>query len=363
MFGVAPSGFGKDFPFKRTRQILAELGLGDLLGSSSPTSETSVLLELQNQKNLLFSINEAESVLKRMNDQRTNNSLKECLTDVFDMPGKRMVTKNLVNQNTQKRTIEKIGDIYSPCANVLMMCTDVGFSRYARGEAFSTGFFNRFLFFFEDRKKKQEWKENYNPPINNWVKITIDKLVDVYENSPAIFKIKNIAEKNQTIQIESSKEAEELLRRIFDKIQDEEIENYDISEFSGLKSRQWLYIHKIALIDHCVRNIDDYDQKPMGIESIEWAYKFVSTVYNNSMKHLNSLVGQSEEDSDCDAFLRYIVRKSKKGEKVSSQDLKDRFKKTIDYRQKIIRTLLREKRIYEFKSNDEILYYSSISPQ
>ncbi len=336
LYGLAPSGFGKDAPFKRSKQILIESGFSHLIGSSSPTSETVVLKLLERSREQVMFINEAESLLKRINNDKTNQSLRECLTELFDEGKSTRTAKYLMNSTGKTKEAEAVGQIFSPFVNMIMTSTIEAFDKYGTMESFLTGFLSRFLFFFEDRFKRQDIMENYKPPIPDHIKQAV--VLFAGENSPA--QVAKSHEKIPLIEAKIDPQAQRLYHSIHNSIEDEKSQMFN-SKFFSLFSRKLYYVNKFVLIHHAMINPSDYTLKPIREESYIWAKEAVDAIVHNMLMSLDENVSESSYDKKTQEFCKYIRGRTEKGLGTTLMDIGKRFLKyPKDERRKTLEDLM-----------------------
>ena len=285
LFGIAPSGFGKDFSFKRSIDYFDKCGLEKKLGSASPTSESQVLslLEKRSTEQCMF-VNEGESLLKRISSDRTNNGLRECLTDLYDMPGKSYVGKWLMNTNGKEFKAESIGKVYSPYVNMVILMTQRAFKDHVSMGFFETGLLSRPLFFFEDRFKRQKNLTRYNPPIPtdlttrmiNFHNLGRKHIPEIIFSADAHFN---------ALELQYEPDALDYLAKLHEAIEDQRELLID-DPFFGMLSRQLYLINKISLNHHAMLNECDYTSKKVSLDSVKWSNEAVKSIMHNQRQFL-----------------------------------------------------------------------------
>ncbi len=321
LYGVAPSGFGKDFSFKRSKDLLTACGLKNLIASSSPTSDSVVLTALTKKgREQCYFINEAETLLKRITSDRMNFGLRECLTDLFDYPGRAFTPKLMMTENKNGKDLTSIGDVFSPYLNVLMTSTTSAFNRYAAQNVFETGFGSRFLYFFEDRYKEQAYVDDFNPPFPG----EIIKAVKNFKGDEPFLKVNDSDQKFTPYNVKVTNEAKAYDRSLHLKLEKEKRTMQD-HKFFSIITRKYYFINKFALLHHCMVNPNDYLEKPLDFKSIEWAEKDVNAIVHNMLVYLNDSVAESDYGRKANHILRYIKSRTIKGEATSRKAISNRF--------------------------------------
>ena len=301
LYGIGPSGSGKDYPLKRAQQLLNEANLAHLIGTSSPTSETVMLKSFQNSRVMGCWWNEAEKVLKTMSNAKTNFGLIECVTDLYDGVGKTYFPKSIIGF---KGNLDKFGYIYSPFLNVCMMSTVTAFSENAKAEMFDTGFLSRFELFFEDRFRAITYRENYNPSINpNFTSFIarIGASEAICDDLKAFVRIPNLMQSTGCLKA---------YREVFDIIQREIMEMKD-SKFFGVITRKLLRVNKYIMLHHFMMHPENPLDHQVSARSISWAYDAVSTIFHNMLLLLPNEVHQNEQERMDNAMINEIKKFNK----------------------------------------------------
>jgi len=316
-YGVSPSGYGKDFPFKATKQLLHSINLSKSIGGTSPTSETVVLSQLESNRIRCFFINEAESLLKRVTNDRTNFGLRESLTDIFDYVGKTMEPKELVTNNKNNKLV---GDVFSPYLNIIMTSTIEAFEKHAGLDIFNTGFGSRFLFYFEDRPKKERMMDDYIYRPSKSVTEAITALSGVDLNRVIELDMKTPFD---LYYLKIAPNGKKVYKEIFHEIAKNK-QNID-GQFHGIVSRQLLYNHKFALLHHCSINPNCFKHTEITSKSFEWAHEAISAITHNMMQNLDETVSDSDYGRQIKKMIKYIKFRTIKGDKTTLKMIDQRF--------------------------------------
>lgn len=336
LYSVSGSGMGKDFPMRRAQQYLSEIGLGRLFGTSSPTSESVILKILGESRESIFFINEADSFLKRISNDRTNMGVKECLTQLFESSGRHLISKKILKQTSRGTEIEKMGDTFSPYLNLYMSSTIEAFKEHARSGMFSTGFGARFMYFFEDRKKKGRVLRDYSPKCDQAVCDALkmiaksDKPFGIDLDQKGAFELPNALLNDET---------NKFLDECIEAIQCE-VFNSNGDMGTEITSRKAMAISKLAIIDHAFINPDKYIYTFIEKESVEWAKKYVDAVYNNMMLNLPCYVVNSDYERKYNDMLSYIVKRQEKNIPTTKKDISNRFRYDSMLRSRIMKDII-----------------------
>lgn len=308
-YSVGPSASGKDYPFKRTQQIIKACELDHLIGPSSATSETSILKFLEENREKGCWWNEGEKILKSMSNPHTNYGALECVTDIYDGIGRPYFNKGTINSSGE---LKKFGDIFSPCLCITMASTLEAFQANAKASMFATGLFNRFDIFFEDRHKKVVYKENFNPELNQNLIRTIKNLTKdrpLVDDAKVIFKIPNLVE---------TENAKKVNRQIFELVANSKSPD---SRFDGLLSRKLLRATKYAAIHHFMIYQQDAVKTPIDTCSIEWGFDCAHVIMNNMMQMLPDEVSENQTERNYNSIMSKARKLQEKGLPITKSSL------------------------------------------
>ena len=314
-YGIAPSGFGKDFPFRRVQKILAEAELGDLIGLGSLHSETVLLKYMTRKRACLFPINEGEKIIKGIADKNRSFGLGESLTDIFDSSGRQYVPKGL---SGQKGELEEFGKIFSPYLVITMLSSDTGFQDNVNMSLFETGLLSRFLLFVEDRFKRQRFISNYNPEIPPALIARVKSFYQVGRSKKPLVEDASVSLPIHPIK--TSQQSERFREGLFNSYQDDLAK--DDVRFRGLMQRRAYHAHKLALIHHSLLFEETYPNEPIQLESIEWGYETAKTIHHNSIRSMSSIVNEGGSDERLNKkILDYIKKREKEGKTTTKKDI------------------------------------------
>ena len=333
-YGVAPSGYGKDFPFKRVQKLLVESELKNLIGLSSLHSETALLKYLTNERNSLFPINEAEKIIKGIADKKRSFGLGEALTDVFDSSGKQFVPKGLLNH---KGELQKFGDVFSPYLTVTMLSSDAGFQDNVSFNLFETGLLSRFLLFIDDRFKKQKFVSDYNPNVDPNLLTRIRAFYNLGRSEPPL--VEDTSLKIPIKEAEVSPKSERTREKLFNSHQNS-LSKED-QKFRGLLQRRGLHANKLALIHHSLSYESDYMDRPIQCESVEWGYETARVIHTNSIKSMKGLINEGGSNERLNTrILNYIKKRELDGQPTNRRQISNAMRGDKADRDKAIAELL-----------------------
>ena len=344
-YSVGQSACGKDYPFKRTQQILKLAKLEHLIGPSSPTSETSILKFLEEHREKGCWWNEGEKVLKLMSNPRTNFGVLECVTDLYDGVGKPYFNKGTIGANGE---LKKFGDIYSPFLSINMASTTSAFNKNANTSMFETGLLNRFDIYFEDRYKRLNYRDNYNPPIKHNIVSQISDIANkkpLLDDASAILTIPNLKEdpKNKAFGIE-----------LFEQIVKDN-EKYLHDKFYGFISRKYLRVNKYTALHHFMKFGESFLMERVTKESMQWGYDCANAVMHNMMNLLPNSVSENDYERSSNRILEKIIRLNESGKSATKSSIANGLNGIkVKLRNEILVDLLEKGVITQDKSNNYI---------
>ena len=311
LYGVAPSAAGKDYPFKRSQKLLHAAGLGGVVRSLTPTSESSILRLIDDNRVAGFYINEAEKLLKVIGSVRSNFGVIETLTDLYDAPGSHFVSKSIIGKDGR---LDTFGGAFSPYGVITMLSTHRAFEEYCKTEMFDTGFLSRFDLFFEDRKKHQQWVEQYNPPITQSV---ADRLMAVAKcgEMPLVDDSRSLIEIPDLV---VNKPAMRRRKEIFNEVVNTEIED---TRFNGLMNRRLYKANKYCGLHHFMVNEADALTTPVSVKSVEWGWACSEAVTSNMMPNIGYSVADNSYEREVNRMIRFIEKRQHKGKTTKKKDI------------------------------------------
>jgi len=352
LYSLGNSGMGKDFPMKRIQQYIIKSEMDTLLGTSSPTSESLVMKVLSDSRESIFFVNEAESLLKRISNDSTNNGVKECLTAIFESSGKSVLPKKILKQTKDGVAIDIIGRVFSPYLNLYLSSTVDAFREYGKKSMFSTGFGARFLYYFEDRRKKAKILDTYNPPANNKI-IDILKVIRSHGSFIDVDPNAEISTNEALLKDEAKSE----LNRCLELIQ-EELYNTKDESFIEVISRKPMYLNKFTLIHHVMLNPTDYIYTHVEKISVTWAFEAIEATYHNMIINLRENVSSSDYEKKYNDMISFIKKRTDKKKPTAKKELSARFVYDPTLRSKILKELIDSETIILDK--DKKLWFNKV---
>lgn len=334
IYCVAPSQAGKDFPMVRVKEYLYASQI-DCIGSSDLTSDSVIRKQLQRNRSQCFYINEAEVFLKRINSPRDNRGVIECITQVFDMPGRTMSKKTTVSKTNDG--VDDFGQVFSPYVGLCFSSTDTAFNKHISIENFETGLFSRILLVFEDRHRERRVRIEATPALKP----------DILKYMAAINSAGNIyldADTQSRIEIPKID--------LYKKLDDHYVEglmylNDELSRFRGHKfvgaiGRKVLYFKKFIILHHIMTHPFSYLSEKVSLESVDWALEAVNAIYHNMLNLLDENVSSSDYGRLSNKMLRYLQKNGPKEKKKMSARFRDIPKPVRD---RVIQDLLEQEAI------------------
>lgn len=337
-YGVAPSGYGKNFPFRRAQEYITEVN-ADMLAGDSPTSDSIVRRQLEMYHNKLFMVNEAESMLKKMANAKTNFSLRETMTDIYDLP-MGMLNKKMILSGRGKDT-EEYESVYSPYVGLFLMSTPQGLQSVQNSDFFNTGFLSRFLMYIDDKFKEAEFIDEDDMADMSLDNSILRDLRAIHSIGTTKVIVQLSKAKREHLRLLSTKKAKEVMRDIHYKIEKDKQEMFIDSKFLGLISRKEMFVNKLTILHHVMKhrqNFANYIEE----DSIEWAYNAVDAILNNMIIKFGETVFESKEDELYAKFKNWGIGRVKRGKEIFTKaELKGTLKNTtVKQRSELLRDLI-----------------------
>lgn len=332
-FGIANSGFGKDAPFRRSLAYINHL-TPHKVGGTDPTSRKNIYAYLEQSREIIFPINEADSLFMRMNNPRMNHGLSQFATELFDYPGKTLNAQKMTEKDRHGNHLQ-LPKIISPYVCYNLWCTQTAFRDTVKISYFDKGFGSRFLYFFEDRPKridldrKTDWRINQNL-VRDLGEIAKWRDQDFIARSAGVSCFETaIAHDFTRREAKLTPQAQKEMRAVMEACADEFMANSK-SRFSAIYSRKNIMASKLALIDHAMQNPNCYETTPIQAGTFEWAYEMASAIHHNMFNVLDDEVSEAHEDERMHTVLSIIkdhktIGKSTllKKAKISARQLND----------------------------------------
>ena len=195
-----------------------------------------------------------------------------------------------------------------------MLSTHRAFEEYCKTEMFDTGFLSRFDLFFEDRKKHQQWVEQYNPPITQSV---ADRLMAVAKcgEMPLVDDSRSLIEIPDLV---VNKPAMRRRKEIFNEVVNTEIED---TRFNGLMNRRLYKANKYCGLHHFMVNEADALTTPVSVKSVEWGWACSEAVTSNMMPNIGYSVADNSYEREVNRMIRFIEKRQHKGKTTKKKDI------------------------------------------
>lgn len=331
-YAQAPSAYGKDASLRFVSSYLSAID-ERLMGGQSPTSESIARIYLEEFRSRCFVVNEAESLIKRMEDGRMNHGLKEFLTDAFDLPGREIHARSMLS-GKGKQT-ELYTKICNPFVSLFFASTPSGFEECASATSVRTGFWSRFLFYFEDRYKGVVEHDIDTRP----KELIIGALKRIYGITPLVDVT---GQPIDLVDLKPDSECQALLSALLTAFEQYKQENAN-SDFFSLISRKMIYVYKFTVLHHFMTQRDPHTTTYVNADSLKWANAAVSAIFNNMLIKLSGVVHENYYDKSLNRVLRYVRKKTKEGGSVSMMEISNGCRSIRrEERQKILLDLLEQ---------------------
>lgn len=308
---VGESGSGKSTALNFPLTLFPKLKLHNLIGDSSPASDTGIIQNLPNQRVRLDVIDEGDSLFETILGRNSyGKKMASTYATLYTMSGAVFGGKTTGMLKNDKNSSGNIGGCFSPYVSVLVGTTPVGFSKYVDQSIIDSGFLARFLYFFDREKKRSKFKKHRNieipVEITDFVKLWRDDGIkgNINLNAGAMdeFFIKEI-----TTTPEALRELE-ITHEMIEDLKDSEPAD---SKIRAILERSMENLEKIAIIDCALVN---YKTTELVLEksNIDWAREFILTHIHNTKVALGTHLNEGPRAELYNKILSFI--NSTKGE-------------------------------------------------
>jgi hypothetical protein len=306
-YGIAPTGAGKESPL---RKVMAYVdGLHKDILATDPTSSSIMRVYFKDHMERLVVINEADKHLKTISHPKTNQGLREMLTDTFDIGKKIIGRKVLTGSGTKTDSYDSLEKAF---LSMMLFSTPQGFFAADFDDLQSTGYFARYFFYIDDRPKDAEYKES----------------VDEGARPDLLNRLKAIHSKNQTdylvgndvftYNLGATDEATAYEKVLIVKLNQIRRKHWDSEQrFLGIVNRFFFNVKKLALIHHVSTHEANYE-RPLELTSLQWAEEAVTAIMTNMLLELEKMPGGSAFEHDCSKIVSYAL---KKGEPLTKRQI------------------------------------------
>ncbi len=294
---IAPSGSGKNYPLKFPSRLFSNAGINYLSGLTKPASDSAVLKSLTATPNRLDCIDEMSSVFIAMNNSKNawQSGIQDAYAELFTSPGYHFSGKNLASES------RPIGECFSPCVSLLGAMTIEDFKECFTRRTMDKGLGGRFLYFVDDENKDFEIKEKRPIPHNiiNFCKKIRPANRDIEFDE---------VEPNE---IDITTGAKDLINVYAKEINKLKSTAPDSSKIKPLLNRVFEQFIKFILIDTI--SMGGKIESKVTIDNVEWAYKSIIAILNNTEVFLSRNLAESVNESILLAFESAIRSTGTKG--------------------------------------------------
>lgn len=297
-YGIAPTGAGKESPL---RKVMAYVdGLSDKILATDPTSSSIMRVYLKDHIERLFVINEADKHLKTISHHKTNQGLREMLTDAYDVGKKIIARKVLVGSGTKTESYDAIEKSF---LSMMLFSTPQGFLSADFDDLQGTGYFARYFFYIDDRPKDAEYKESVNEEADENL---LNRLKLIYAKNQTSYVVGHDV---FTYNLNATEEATQYEKALVIKLNQLRRKHWDSNQkYLGIINRFFQNVKKFALLHHVATHESNYE-RPLELASMQWAEEAITAITTNMLLELEKLPGGSAFEKDCEKIVRYALKK------------------------------------------------------
>tara|TARA_R110001632_G_scaffold161915_4_gene280272 strand:- start:178 stop:2295 length:2118 start_codon:yes stop_codon:yes gene_type:complete len=345
---IAKSGYGKDIPLNYPSDILNKAGSKSLMGEGDYGSDTGLLQSISDtNKTRLHVIDECSKFFGTTQDYGKAAyaaKMADVYAELYTRPGKQYYGKTLAKGN--------VGACYSPYVSMLCATTPDGFSETVTRSTIQKGLGARFLFFFDDAKKRAPFMfdakdaHHLDEDVIGFIKQWRGVLKHESET--------DVEQKTPPREIDISPEAIAELKLVHELVEDHKENSEGI--LTPIYNRLEQNILKLCIIDAVSISYDPFnpDAWPkIKKESVVWAWKFAQAYLTMMEGFIGDHVAQGEQRHESIARARILKTLSNHPSGIVKQVLSKKLYK------KGIKSKLREEILKDLVTCGEVFIFSN----
>lgn len=289
---VANSGDGKNFPIKFPKKLFNKCDLKHLIGISDVASDNSILMNLNDEKNVrLDTIDEAAKLFGATNNKEHFLSrIGDIYAELYTSAGEYFGGKTAMKYGT-------IGECLSPCISLLGAMTYRDANNHMSFNMIEKGLGARFLY-FPETKAKDVIKINKTSEIP--FKVTqMAKKIGLFEN-----KSFNVGAGHNVFDLKVTKKADLLLDDYLAHVNLKRKEHRN-DIMGPFVNRMYENALKLAMIDHA--GVSEAITSDVNKSSIEWSISVMETIYLLTKNLFTECVSENDAERDLNKTLKAIT--------------------------------------------------------
>ena len=308
-YGIAPSASGKEYPMSKLKELMRACGMGHMIGGGGFNTDTVLYDLLSVQRESLLIVNEAESLIKTITGPVVyGQKVGTTLTTLFDKVGE-ISDGGVLKEEGKPR---HYGNIASPYVGLYLMSTDRGFQQNVTMTNFDTGFFNRFLFFYENRRKiPSVWgKESNGIPKQTITKVS--KIRNAIDRTLGKVLVVDTKEMPNFIRLAATDTA----RKRYEHHHAVLYRSHKVNNsfrFSNLYGRYMLQAKKLIILHHCMKYADNFITASITVESVDWGFKAIDAIDHNICLYLQNAIGEEKGEEATNYQILQALTQAKDG--------------------------------------------------
>ena len=290
---ISPSGTGKSFPQEEVKKVLVDMQAERLIGAGDYVSYAAIMDSLSTKPVRLDIWDELGGILKTINKGGGEYTAK-----MDDILAELYTTSNSHYMGRQTAEGNK-GSCYRPNVNILGSTTPKGFMEGVTKAAIDKGLLGRFLIFNGDPKQpaqRVKKRKKLSTKFMNHVRWLVS-----YQAEESDIVIKDIPQ--LVTELHTTKEADEMLDKIFTTLDQYRIENQNAA-VAPIVARLYQQMIKLVIIHAVSRSfrevpvIDKHD--------VLFGYELI-TIYSDELEGIvNGLIFDSHEEKVRHTILQLI---------------------------------------------------------
>lgn len=366
---IAPSTEGKDVPLKMATDNLLMADAENYIGKSSMESDSGILIDLPVQREVLYSIDEADGLFRSLSNPSAathHSKLASLLSELYSKSNSRYFGKKIVKEPIPR------GRCWYPCVNIVAAMTTHSFETSFNVDILERGLGARFIYYVEEKSKKSKFKVDRKPlhpktleELKFWAKHTPKKEVVKLEDE----LIQALQESDNDVPYEEykpipinwhiSQEAYVELEKAHTYF-DEEKQKVPM----GDKTRSLYGRAYEQMIRHLI--VFTASRRPLKAqltvepEDVKWAFEYMRAMTHNNAKMFQKSFASSQIERDNNKVLEKIERAKSKGVTLSELTRSVFQNMSLNQKNSSLNTLIESDKIVALKSKKDSRKSSTI---
>lgn len=350
---VGESGSGKSSSLNFPIRLLSKCKLQNMIGDSSPASDTGIIQNLPTQRERIDVIDEGDSLFETILSKNSyGKKMASTYATLYTVSGEFFGGKTTGVFKGDKNSTGSIGSCFSPYVSMIIGTTPVGFSKHVDQSIIDSGFLARFLYFFDREKKRSRFRKNRNVEIPEAIISFVKMWRDENVKGNLNLNIKPTDE-FYIRDILCEQDALEELEKTHEMIEDIKASEMPDSKIRSILERSMENLEKIAIIDCALVNYTTTDIV-LTKDNVLWAREFILTHIHNTKIALGLHVTEGPRAELAKKMLAFIEAKKS----VTQSEITRKFQNTPKkIRDEVLRDLIEIAEVRKTEDDKRVTSY------